>query len=92
MSVEPETTWHADADQFEPLDMSHRSSQYPHLNIAMLPSFDALKRERSLSCAAVSQFLRQPAVSASLKRLREKGPAPPAYGDTVSSLRHEHVS
>lgn len=40
-------------------------------DIAMLKTFDALMRERSVSRAAVRLFLSQPAVSASLKRLRE---------------------
>lgn len=41
------------------------------LDIAMLRTFDALMRERSVSRAAAPLFLSQPAVSASLKRLRE---------------------
>lgn len=41
------------------------------IDIAMLRTFDALLRERSVSRAAVRLFLSQPAVSASLKRLRD---------------------
>lgn len=41
------------------------------LDLAMLRTFDALLRERSVSRAASRLFLSQPAVSASLKRLRE---------------------
>ncbi len=41
------------------------------LDVAMLRTFDALMRERSVSRAAARLFLSQPAVSASLKRLRE---------------------
>lgn len=41
------------------------------LDIAMLRTFDALLAERSVSRAAARLFLSQPAVSASLKRLRE---------------------
>lgn len=41
------------------------------LDIAMLRTFDALMRERSVSRAAARLFLSQPAVSASLNRLRE---------------------
>ncbi|MDM0001081.1 LysR family transcriptional regulator [Variovorax sp. J22P240] len=41
------------------------------IDIAMLRAFDALLRERSVSRAASRLFLSQPAVSASLKRLRE---------------------
>ncbi len=41
------------------------------LDIAMLRTFDALLTERSVSRAAARLFLSQPAVSASLKRLRE---------------------
>lgn len=41
------------------------------LDLAMLRTFDALLRERSVSRAAARLFLSQPAVSASLKRLRE---------------------
>lgn len=40
------------------------------MDVAMLRSFDALLRERSVSKAAARLFLSQPAVSASLKRLR----------------------
>ncbi len=47
------------------------------LDIAMLRTFDALLRERSVSRAASRLFLSQPAVSASLKRLRE------AFGDEL---------
>ncbi|MDB5820301.1 MAG: Transcriptional regulator, LysR family [Rhizobacter sp.] len=42
-----------------------------HLDIGMLRTFDALLRERSVSRAAARLFLSQPAVSASLKRLRD---------------------
>ncbi|MDM0043049.1 LysR family transcriptional regulator [Variovorax dokdonensis] len=41
------------------------------VDLAMLRTFDALLRERSVSRAASRLFLSQPAVSASLKRLRE---------------------
>jgi len=41
------------------------------LDIGMLRTFDALLRERSVSRAAARLFLSQPAVSASLNRLRE---------------------
>lgn len=41
------------------------------LDVAMLRTFDALMRERSVSRAAARLFLSQPAVSASLGRLRE---------------------
>jgi DNA-binding transcriptional LysR family regulator len=41
------------------------------LDVAMLRTFDALMRERSVSRAAGRLFLSQPAVSASLNRLRE---------------------
>lgn len=41
------------------------------LEIGMLRTFDALMRERSVSRAAARLFLSQPAVSASLNRLRE---------------------
>lgn len=41
------------------------------LDIAMLRAFEALMRERSVSRAAARLFLSQPAVSASLRRLRE---------------------
>ncbi len=41
------------------------------LDIGMLRTFDALIRERSVSRAAARLFLSQPAVSASLNRLRE---------------------
>ncbi len=41
------------------------------LDLAMLRTFDALMRERSVSRAAERLFLSQPAVSASLSRLRE---------------------
>jgi DNA-binding transcriptional LysR family regulator len=41
------------------------------LDLAMLRTFDALLRERSVSRAAARLFLSQPAVSSSLKRLRE---------------------
>ena len=41
------------------------------LDIGMLRTFDALLRERSVSRAASRLFLSQPAVSASLKRLRD---------------------
>ena len=40
------------------------------VDLAMLRTFDALLRERSVSRAAARLFLSQPAVSASLKRLR----------------------
>src|SRR5687767_9886323 len=41
------------------------------LDIGMLRAFDALMRERSVSRAAARLFLSQPAVSASLNKLRE---------------------
>ncbi|MBO9512766.1 MAG: LysR family transcriptional regulator [Variovorax sp.] len=41
------------------------------VDLAMLRTFDALLRERSVSRAASRLFLSQPAVSGSLKRLRE---------------------
>jgi DNA-binding transcriptional LysR family regulator len=41
------------------------------VDLGMLRTFDALLRERSVSRAASRLFLSQPAVSASLKRLRE---------------------
>ena len=41
------------------------------LDVAMLRTFDALLRERSVSRAAARLFLSQPAVSASLNRLRQ---------------------
>lgn len=41
------------------------------LDVAMLRTFDALMRERSVSRAAARLFLSQPAVSASLNRLRQ---------------------
>lgn len=41
------------------------------LDVGMLRTFDALMRERSVSRAAARLFLSQPAVSASLNRLRE---------------------
>lgn len=41
------------------------------LDVAMLRTFDALLRERSVSRAAARLFLSQPAVSASLRRLRQ---------------------
>ena len=41
------------------------------LDLGMLRTFDALMRERSVSRAAALLFLSQPAVSASLNRLRE---------------------
>jgi DNA-binding transcriptional LysR family regulator len=41
------------------------------LDLAMLRTFDALMHERSVSRAAARLFLSQPAVSASLRRLRE---------------------
>src|SRR4051812_21043490 len=41
------------------------------LDISMLRTFDALLSERSVSRAAARLFLSQPAVSSSLKRLRE---------------------
>jgi DNA-binding transcriptional LysR family regulator len=47
------------------------------LDIGMLRTFDALMRERSVSRAAATLFLSQPAVSASLNRLRE------AFGDPL---------
>jgi DNA-binding transcriptional LysR family regulator len=47
------------------------------VDLAMLRSFDALMRERSVSKAAARLFLSQPAVSASLKRLRL------AFGDEL---------
>ena len=49
------------------------------LDIGMLRTFDALMRERSVSRAASRLFLSQPAVSASLNRLRE------AFGDPLFS-------
>jgi len=47
------------------------------VDLAMLRTFDALLRERSVSRAAARLFLSQPAVSASLKRLRG------AFGDPL---------
>jgi DNA-binding transcriptional LysR family regulator len=47
------------------------------LDLGMLRTFDALMRERSVSRAAARLFLSQPAVSASLNRLRE------AFGDPL---------
>lgn len=47
------------------------------LDIAMLRTFEALMAERSVSRAAARLFLSQPAVSASLKRLRE------VFGDAL---------
>lgn len=47
------------------------------LDVAMLRTFDALMRERSVSRAAKRLFLSQPAVSASLSRLRT------AFGDPL---------
>ncbi|MEP6824040.1 MAG: LysR family transcriptional regulator, partial [Ramlibacter sp.] len=47
------------------------------LDIGMLRTFDSLMRERSVSRAAARLFLSQPAVSASLNRLRE------AFGDPL---------
>lgn len=41
------------------------------LDVAMLRTFDALMREKSVSRAAARLFLSQPAVSASLNRLRD---------------------
>jgi DNA-binding transcriptional LysR family regulator len=41
------------------------------VDVAMLRTFDALMRERSVSRAAARLFLSQPAVSASLSRLRQ---------------------
>src|ERR1700739_3687329 len=41
------------------------------LDVGMLRTFDALMRERSVSRAATRLFLSQPAVSASLNRLRD---------------------
>ena len=41
------------------------------VDVAMLRTFDALMRERSVSRAAARLFLSQPAVSASLGRLRQ---------------------
>jgi DNA-binding transcriptional LysR family regulator len=41
------------------------------LDVAMLRTFDALMRERNVSRAAARLFLSQPAVSASLNRLRQ---------------------
>ena len=49
--------------------MNHRDIR--SLDIGMLRTFDALMRERSVSRAAARLFLSQPAVSASLNRLRE---------------------
>jgi DNA-binding transcriptional LysR family regulator len=49
------------------------------LDIGMLRTFDALMRERSVSRAAARLFLSQPAVSASLARLRE------TFGDPLFS-------
>jgi DNA-binding transcriptional LysR family regulator len=47
------------------------------LDVGMLRTFDALMRERSVSRAAGRLFLSQPAVSASLNRLRE------SFGDPL---------
>lgn len=49
------------------------------LDVPMLRTFDALMRERSVSRAAARLFLSQPAVSASLARLRE------TFGDPLFS-------
>ena len=48
-----------------------------NLDIGMLRTFDALLAERSVSRAAARLFLSQPAVSSSLKRLRE------VFGDAL---------
>lgn len=48
-----------------------------NLDIALLRTFAALMRERSVSRAAAHLFLSQPAVSAALNRLRE------VFGDTL---------
>src|SRR6478735_7820878 len=50
-------------------DMNQRDIR--SLDIGMLRTFDALMREQSVSRAAARLFLSQPAVSASLNRLRE---------------------
>src|SRR4051812_21895445 len=47
------------------------------LDVGMLRTFEALLRERSVSRAAERLFLSQPAVSASLQRLRD------AFGDPL---------
>jgi DNA-binding transcriptional LysR family regulator len=49
------------------------------LDVGMLRTFDALLREKSVSRAAARLFLSQPAVSASLNRLRE------VFGDPLFS-------
>jgi len=48
-----------------------RSVDIRSLDVSMLRTFEALMTERSVSRAAARLFLSQPAVSASLKRLRE---------------------
>jgi DNA-binding transcriptional LysR family regulator len=50
-------------------DMARRDIR--SLDVAMLRTFDALLRERNVSRAAARLFLSQPAVSASLQRLRD---------------------
>ena len=56
------------------------------LDIGMLRTFDALMGERSVSRAAARLFLSQPAVSASLSRLRE------AFGDPLFTRTAHGVS
>ncbi|HYF41203.1 MAG TPA: LysR family transcriptional regulator [Ramlibacter sp.] len=56
------------------------------LDIGMLRTFDALMRERSVSRAAARLFLSQPAVSASLNRLRE------TFGDPLFSRTSHGVT
>lgn len=56
------------------------------LDVAMLRTFDALMRERSVSRAAARLFLSQPAVSASLGRLRE------VFGDPLFTRTGHGVS
>lgn len=62
------------------------------LDVGMLRTFDALMRERSVSRAAARLFLSQPAVSASLNRLREAFDDPlftrTAHGVTPTPRAH----
>lgn len=56
------------------------------LDIGMLRAFDALMRERSVSRAAARLFLSQPAVSASLNRLRK------VFGDPLFTRTAHGIS
>lgn len=62
------------------------------LDVGMLRTFDALMHERSVSRAAARLFLSQPAVSASLNRLREAFADPlftrAAHGVTPTARAH----